>query len=130
MTASVIISIFALAVLSTTCVAVTVFVSRALADAFRAIDRMHKRSAEHQGKLLDRFIALDFEKLYTLQVASDDGDEGGFISPEDQGDDDEEHEQEIPKPAWGSLTALRERLTDEERELLEEDFDAEGDSVR
>lgn len=127
MTASVIVSIIALIVVSATCVAVTVLVSRALADAFRAIDKMHSRSAEHQGKLLDRFIALDFEKLYTLQLAEDDGDVGGFIAPEDQ---EEEHEQEMPPPKWGSLTALRERLSDEERELLDEDFDAEGDATR
>lgn len=127
MTATVIISIFALIVVSATCIAVTVLVSRALSSAFRAIDKMHERSAGQQGKLLDRFIALDFEKIYTLRLADDDtGESGGFIPPDEQ----QEHEQEMPARSWGSLTALRERLSEDERELLDEDFTPEGEVVR
>lgn len=124
MTASVIISIVALIVTSTTAIAVTVLVSQALSNAFRALSDMHERAGKQQSQLLDRFQAIRWEDLAALRSV-DETDEGGFFPPTEDAEPGEVT-QELPG-RWGSLSALRERLSKEEQALLDEDFDEVGD---
>lgn len=125
MTAAVIIGVVALISLSATSVAIAVLVSKALARAFRALDKMHARSGQQIDSLLDRLAAIRWEDLAALRSV-DEPDSGAFITPEEQAD---EVEQIFPPPKWGALTALRDKMTKEEEDLLAEDF-TDGEVVR
>jgi hypothetical protein len=98
------------------CVAVTVLVSRALTDVIQMSDRMHKRSTEEQDKLLDRLVAIDWERYAALQTLKE-PDEGGFEVP---GEDDSE--TTVVRTNWGKLLHERTELTADEEVLLAEDF--------
>lgn len=118
MSATVLISIIAMILVVIFGVSITVLVSKALSNAFRTLDRMHERNGQHVDTLLDRLVAIDWEKFAALKAMEDPA-EGGFIVPEDQ---QEEGSIEVPRK-WGSLRALRERttLTPDEERLLAED---------
>lgn len=117
MTASVVISIIALTVMTATMIAVTVLVSHALANAFRALDQMHERSAQQMSGLLDRFQAIRWEDLAALR-SIEEPDDGGFIPPTPRKppavDDDDPGQ-------WGSLGPIP-RADAEEALLISEDF--------
>lgn len=115
MTASVVISIVALIVVSVTCVSITVLVSKALSSAFSTLNAMHARSGKQMDSVLDRLVALDWEKLAALR-SIDEPTEGGFYSPDEQ-----LAPVEVQPPArWGSIQSM---FTEDEEALLAEDFD-------
>lgn len=99
-------------------VTITVLVSRALSSAFRTVDSMNERNGKHIDTLLDRLVAIDWEKFAALK-AMEDPQEGGFFEP---GGDEEETGVEV-RTSWGTLSRLRERteLTADEERLLAED---------
>ena len=73
-------------------------------------------------------MTIDWEAFVSAQALQDSEAEGGFITPSEQNGDEGEY---VPS-RWGGLRELRQRLergtdglTDEERELLEEDFPEE-----
>jgi hypothetical protein len=101
-------------------VTITVLVSKALSDAFRTINAMSKRNGEQIDKLLDRLVAIDWEKYATLR-SLEDAEEGAFIPPSDG-----QEEGGLEKPRrFPRLAALRERteLTPDEERLIAEDFE-------
>lgn len=127
MTAALIIAILALILCSATSVAVAVLVSRALTTSFKATDRMNARWAKQMDGLLDRFQAIRWEDLAALRSVDDSAD-AGFFTP----DDEAEEQEEKDRPVWGALNALRDKLstTQEEQELLDEDFTPDQEAVR
>lgn len=124
MTAILIIGILALILIFGFSVLITVLVSRALSRAFLTLNSMHARSARHLDSVLDRLMTIRWEDYAALKSVIEDVDDGGFLTPEEQAEDDE---AKLP-PSWGHLSALRERmtLTPDEEALLEEDFPREG----
>jgi hypothetical protein len=123
-TASVLIGIACLIVLSSWGIAVTVLLSRALSKAFLTIDRMHLRNSQvfesATGKLLNRLMTIKWEDYVTVEAYEKaDDEEGGFIPPE--GAEPEAVTQVLP-------VRLRERVytTPEEQALLDEDFPEVG----
>lgn len=130
MTALLIVSIISMIGVIVLCVAVTVLVSRALTRAFRALDQMHVRTAQQQSDLLDRLMTIRWEDLLALR-STDEPQVGGFYSPTMLADE-EDTEGGVEEPPGGTfLSRLNERLrlTDEESELLSEDFGDEGGVV-
>lgn len=128
MTALLILGIVALVLTVTFGVLITVLVSQSLSRAFLALDRMHLRNAKHLDSVLNRLMAIRWEDYAALASITEEAEDGAFLSPEDQMDDDEK-----PTPTnWGHLSRLRERisLTSEEAELLDEDFEPSGDVRR
>lgn len=73
------------------------------------------------SSLLDRFQAIRWEDLASLRALAETGEEGGFVSPEEQ-----RGEVTVEEPGrWGHLSRLSERLrlTEEEQAMLDEDFE-------
>lgn len=121
MSASVLISIVALILTCATAISVTVLVSRALTSAFRALDSMHKRAGDQQSQLLDRFQAIRWEDLAALRSTSD-AEDGGFFPPLTVVDVEPGLVEQHTKGLWGRMGNHQTELTDDEAELLAEDF--------
>lgn len=115
-----------------TCAVVAVLVSQRLSDAFRTISTVHARSSKTfdkaTDKLLNRLMAIrweDYVALHSVTVEESEGEEG-FFAPEDLRPPSEDEEE--GGMTWPHLRRPEE-LTEDERELLDEDFDEE-DSPR
>lgn len=123
MNASVLISIIALILTFATCVSITVLVSRALSNAFRTIESMHDRMQSANDKTLDRLMTIRWEDYVSVQTLQDDQ-EGGFFTPEEQGEEIQSGTEVVEPSRWGALSTLSSRLEalDNEQKLLDEDF--------
>lgn len=87
--------------------------------ALDTLDSLHKRQSEQLDKTLDRLMTIRWEDLVALTEVQQ-ADEGGFIPPSEQGEDEEESDTR-----WAHLRRLRPgalELNEEERALLNEDF--------
>src|SRR5438105_6679562 len=125
--AALLISIVALILTVTTCVAVTVLVSRALTNAFSTLDSMHARNGQQVSSLLDRLAAIRWEDLVSLR-SSEEPEEGGFFAPGEREEVSVEITQELPWPRFDKATSLA--TSREEQELLDEDFNEAGEVRR
>lgn len=122
MSTSVIISTIALTFAFITSVCITVLVSKALSRAFSTINSMHIRSQASLDKTLDRLMTIRWEDFVSTRSMQEEGEEGGFFTPEEQGN---ESSVTIVEPGrWGALSQLNDRLEalDNENKLLDEDF--------
>lgn len=107
-------------------VLITVLSFKASSRAFQTLDSMQARHVQQVDVLLDRLVAIDWEKFAVLKSMQD-PEVGGFFEP----GSDEEDEKSSRGGEWGSLSTLRERtrLTADEERLLAEDFpDLGGES--
>jgi hypothetical protein len=115
--------LFGIVVVILTCassVLVAVLSHKAAQNALSTLDSLHKRQSEHNDKTLDRLMTIRWEDFLALQ-SSQEEETGGFIPPGEQVEEDEDEE----KGRWGHLRRLRPGaldLSDDERELLGEDF--------
>jgi len=132
-TATVIIGIVVLIATISLCISVAVIVFKIVSSvADELAQQRHAHEAqlneilmhhhEEQSGLLDRFQAIRWEDLASLR-AIDENEEGGFYPPT-------EDEDEPGQTAPGQFNGLRElnermRLTNEEQQLLAEDFPEE-----
>lgn len=128
---SVLIGIIALILTISVHVTVAVIVRRVLTEAFRALNSSNVAHQKQMSGLLDRFQAISWEDLASLR-ASEDAELGGFEAPAVGvriEEDDEVTEVLGVRGPWGTVQALSDRLRAdrEERGLLEEDFDEEGE---
>jgi hypothetical protein len=87
--------------------------------ALDTLDSLHKRQSEQLDKTLDRLMTIRWEDLIALTELQKD-DEGGFIPPSTQGEEEEEDEADT---RWAHLRRLgTKEMSAEERALLNEDF--------
>lgn len=121
MTVAVLIGAMAMILLVVTAVAALHIIRQASADSFRALERLDARHEKSLQTVLDRLMTIKWEDFAAVKTLDDDeNEETGFIAPHR----DDEGEVEIEDGRWGHLSTLRERLrlTDEEDQLLREDF--------
>lgn len=111
-------------------VSMTVTFRRVLADMSDANTVRSTRDAELIRNLLDRLAAIRWEDYVTMQTLQEEPEEGGFLTPEEQRQDDpSEAETQIQEPGrWGPISrqATRTQLSDTEQALLQEDFPDEN----
>jgi hypothetical protein len=120
-TASVIIGIVALILITSFGVLVTNTISGALAKVFLVLDRIDKRNSEGLQKTLDRLMTIDWERYAALRSMEDVEEEGGFAAPGES----EDGGQLVPN-FLGRLTLNTiPDLDAEEQALLDEDFPEE-----
>lgn len=107
-------------------VLITVQFRRALESSFSHTLRTHERQSKQIDKLLDRFMALDFDRFKSYELAED-SPNGGFDAPEDQEGGGDIDAVVRFTPPWGSLDRTDETLEalENEERLLREDFSAD-----
>jgi hypothetical protein len=126
MTALTIIAALAVICSIITTVVVSVTLRQALRDMSRDRQLESTRRDAQMSALLDRFQAIQWEDLAAMRALEDTTDEGGFLTPAEQA---AESVVEIDEPGrWGPLSRLKvaSNLSDNERQLLEEDFPDES----
>jgi hypothetical protein len=106
-------------------VLITVQFLRALQSAHLMTERVHARQSKQLDKLLDRFMAMDFERFKSYELASE-SQPGGFEAPEEQTPLSEA--ATVVYSGWGSLDQTLEKidLIDQEERLVSEDFPDEN----
>jgi len=87
---------------------------------------MHERQSKQIDQLLDRFMAMDFDRFKSHQSAEE-SQPGEFVAPEDQRRDLDDTVVQI-YPSWGSLdrTAAMMEALENEQTLVQEDFPDEN----
>jgi hypothetical protein len=115
-TALLIFSIFALIVTVAFGVSVALILSNGLSRITSNQSRQNERHAKQIDTLLDRLVAIDWEKYAVLQTLKED-DVGGFEAP---GDTDED--TVVVRTNWGRTLTERTDLTADEEKILAEDF--------
>jgi hypothetical protein len=103
-----------------TALAIAVRVSQIASRAFLLVDTIHSRDVGTQKDLLDRLMTVRWEDLIALRSVEE-PEIGGFFSPDEQ----DEPTVKVEAGMWGHLSALRERMSNEEQAMLDEDFPAE-----
>jgi hypothetical protein len=120
-TASVIIGIVALILITIFGVLVAYMISKALSKAFLALDRIDERNSESLQKTLDRLMTIDWEKYAALRSMEDTSEEGGFAAPGEA----EDGGQLVPNFLGRMRMTTMPDLDAEEQALLDEDFPEE-----
>jgi hypothetical protein len=132
-TATVIIAAIGMIVSFAAMIWVTVTLRQSLREMSHDHTIMNQRH-EHQinrydsqmAALLDRLTTIKWEDYVALRSIQDDGEVGGFLTPEQQAQEVSEDTQVmVQEPGrWGPLSRQRqaETLSDTEKLLLEEDF--------
>jgi hypothetical protein len=125
-TALVIVSVLAMSVTLIWGILVTVQFRKALESAFLHATRSHQRQSAQLDKVLDRFMALDFERFKSYELAGE-SEPGGFVAPEEQVSPPQDNLVQV-YPSWGSLdrTAAAVEAWENEETLVAEDFPDEN----
>jgi len=122
-TASVIISIVALILMTAIGLVIANTLSGALAKAFLTLERIDKRNSEALQKTLDRLMTIDWEKFAALRSVEDETEEGGFSAPGEE--EEEEGGQLVPNFLGRMVPSYTDDVSTEEQMLLNEDFPEE-----
>ena len=127
LTALAILGVIALIVLIAGVVLIAVTLSRTLSKQADVLDNAHDRWVASLEPLFDRLMAHNWEEYVTIRQLGEE-EEGEFLSPEEQGEQD----GTASVPRWGSLTGppFVTRHSAEEERLLAEDFSDEGEPIR
>lgn len=120
---TVLISIIALILSSASAILVAVLSHKTAQNALLTLDSVHERQSKQTDQILDRLMAIDWERFAVMRDATE-SDAGGFYTPEEQRG--EVTQEPVDRPGqWGALSDLRTRVrgvSPEEQELLDEDF--------
>ena len=123
MTAAALIGLIVVILSLTTVVLALHIVFKAHSKTLETLNSVHVRQSGQLDTVLDRLVALDWEKLAALRSVEGEQ-EGGFFPP-DLDEDQIQRDEEASR--WASLRELRLRgdrmtPTSEEQALLDEDF--------